>query len=152
MKQMTKTFPFNNKKVKPEYIGNTNKVRIRIIDQTSLDTLLTNDSISLNNYKILDRLASDYNKSGLVGVKASSYNPRISANYDTNSDNYHILKRKVYECISLVKSAGGTSSYNVLMKMLTDKDLTRPDLEFIEKNIGEIVKPVKEYYENWSSS
>ena len=81
------------------------------------------------------------NKSGLVGVKASSYNPRISANYDTNSDNYHILKRKVYECISLVKSAGGTSSYNVLMKMLTDKDLTRPDLEFIEKNIGEIVKP-----------
>ena len=152
MKKMTKTFPFKNRKVKPEFVGNTNKVRMRVVDQTSLDTLLTNDSISLNNFKILDRLASDYNKSGMVGVKASNYNPRISANYDTTSDNHHILKRKVYECLAFVKSAGGSSCYNALMKMLTDKTLTRIDIEFIENNIGEIVKPVKEYYENWSSS
>ena len=123
-KKMTKTYPFKNKKVKPEFVGNTNKVRMRIVDQTSLDTLLTHDSISLNNYKILDMLASDYNKSGMVGIKASNYNPRISVNYDTNNDNHHILKRKVYECLAFVKSAGGSGCYNALMKMLTDKNLT----------------------------
>ena len=70
---MTKTYPFKNKKIKPEFVGNTNKVRMRIVDQTSLDTLLTHDSISLNNYKILDMLASDYNASGMVGIRASNY-------------------------------------------------------------------------------
>ena len=149
---MTKTYPFNKKNVKPEFIGNSNKVRLRVIDQTCLDTLLLNDSISLNNYKILDMLASDYNKSGMVGIKASNYNPRISVNYDTNNDNHHILKRKVYECLAFVKSAGGSGCYNALMKMLTDKNLTRIDIEFIENNIGEIVKPIKEYYENWRLS
>tara|TARA_R100001480_G_scaffold105345_1_gene107813 strand:+ start:6798 stop:7259 length:462 start_codon:yes stop_codon:yes gene_type:complete len=151
-KKMTKTYPFNNKNVKPEFVGNSNKVRMRIVDQTCLDTLLTHDSISLDNYKILDKLASDFNLSGMVGIKASNYSPRIVANHDTNNDNIHILRRKVYECIRSVKVAGGSSCYNVLMKLLTDKNLSRPDLEFLENNIGGIVKPIKEYYESWRLS
>ena len=139
-KMMTKTYPFDKKNVKPEFIGNSNKVRLRVIDQTCLDTLLLNDSISLDHYKILDMLASDFNLSGMVGVKASNYSPRVVANHDTNNDNSHILRRKVYECTSLVKQAGGSSCYSILMKLLTDKDLSRPDLEFLKNNINEIVK------------
>jgi len=152
MTKMTKTYPFNNRNIKPEFIGNSNKVRMRIVDQTSLDTLLTNDSISLNDYKILDRLASDYNKSGMVGIKATNFNPRIATSYDTNNDSHYILKRKVYDCLALVKSAGGINCYNVLMKLLTDRSLSRIDIEFIKNNTGEIVKPIKEFYESWSSS
>jgi len=149
---MTKTYPFDKKNVKPEFIGNSNKVRLRVIDQTCLDTLLLNDSISLDHYKILDMLASDFNLSGMVGVKASNYSPRVVANHDTNNDNSHILRRKVYECTSLVKQAGGSSCYSILMKLLTDKDLSRPDLEFLKNNINEIVKPIVEYYESWRLS
>lgn len=149
---MTKTYPFDKKNVKPEFIGNSNKVRLRVIDQTCLDTLLLNDSISLDHYKILDMLASDFNLSGMVGVKASNYSPRVVANHDTNNDNSHILRRKVYECTSLVKQAGGSSCYSILMKLLTDKNLSRPDLEFLKNNINEIVKPIVEYYESWRLS
>ena len=149
---MTKTYPFDKKNVKPEFIGNSNKVRLRVIDQTCLDTLLLNDSISLDHYKILDMLASDFNMSGMVGVKASNYSPRVVANHDTNNDNSHILRRKVYECTSLVKQAGGSSCYSILMKLLTDKNLSRPDLEFLKNNINEIVKPIVEYYESWRLS
>ena len=152
MKKMTKTYPFDKKNVKPEFIGNSNKVRLRVIDQTCLDTLLLNDSISLDHYKILDMLASDFNLSGMVGVKASNYSPRVVANHDTNNDNSYILRRKVYECTSLVKQAGGSSCYSILMKLLTDKDLSRPDLEFLKNNINEIVKPIVEYYESWRLS
>ena len=151
-KMMTKTYPFDKKNVKPEFIGNSNKVRLRVIDQTCLDTLLLNDSISLDHYKILDMLASDFNLSGMVGVKASNYSPRVVANHDTNNDNSYILRRKVYECTSLVKQAGGSSCYSILMKLLTDKDLSRPDLEFLKNNINEIVKPIVEYYESWRLS
>lgn len=149
---MTKTYPFDKKNVKPEFIGNSNKVRLRVVDQTCLDTLLLNDSISLDHYKILDMLASDFNLSGMVGVKASNYSPRVVANHDTNNDNSHILRRKVYECTSLVKQAGGSSCYSILMKLLTDKNLSRPDLEFLKNNINEIVKPIVEYYESWRLS
>lgn len=151
-KMMTKTYPFDKKNVKPEFIGNSNKVRLRVIDQTCLDTLLLNDSISLDHYKILDMLASDFNLSGMVGVKASNYSPRVVANHDTNNDNSYILRRKVYECTSLVKQAGGSSCYSILMKLLTDKNLSRPDLEFLKNNINEIVKPIVEYYESWRLS
>lgn len=151
-KMMTKTYPFNKKNVKPEFIGNSNKVRLRVIDQTCLDTLLLNDSISLDDYKILDLLASDFNVSGMVGVKAINYSPRVVASYDTNNDSKQILRTKVSECISLVKRTSGSSCYSILMKLLTDKNLSRPDLEFLEKNINGIVKPISEYYESWRLS
>ncbi len=118
---MTKTYHFDNKTVKPEFIGKTNKVRMRVVDQTCLDTLLLNDSISLDNYVILDKLQMDYNRSGLVGIKASNYNPRITASYDTMNNDNEILKRKVSECLASLKSAGGTKIYEVVMRIITDR-------------------------------
>tara|TARA_R100001369_G_scaffold14805_1_gene29527 strand:+ start:3767 stop:4216 length:450 start_codon:yes stop_codon:yes gene_type:complete len=149
---MKKMMTFRSKNVKPEFIGKSNKVRLRVVDQTCLDTLLLNDSISLDDYKVLDLLAMDFNLSGMVGIKASSYSPRITANYDNNNDNKHILKRKVNECIGCLKSAGGSGCYNVLMKILTDRELTRPDMEFFQSNIRGIIKPINEFYENWRKS
>ena len=130
---MTKTYHFDNKTVKPEFIGKTNKVRMRVVDQTCLDTLLLNDSISLDNYMVLDKFQMDYNISGMVGIKASNYNPRVTAS----------------ECLASLKSAGGSSCYEMLLKIITDKNLTRVDIEFIKNNVWEIVKPIKDFYESW---
>ncbi len=146
---MTKTYHFDNKTVKPEFIGKTNKVRMRVVDQTCLDTLLLNDSISLDNYMILDKLQMDYNRSGMVGIKASNYNPRITASYDTINNDNELLKRKVSECLASLKSAGGSRCYEVLLKIITDRNLTRIDIEFIKNNIWGIVKPIKDFYESW---
>lgn len=146
---MTKTYHFDNKTVKPEFIGKTNKVRMRVVDQTCLDTLLLNDSISLDNYIVLDKFQMDYNRSGMVGIKASNYNPRVTASYDTTSNDNELLKRKVNECLASLKSAGGSRCYEVLLKIITDRNLTRIDLEFIKNNIWGIVKPIKNFYESW---
>ena len=149
---MTKTYHFNNKTVKPEFIGKTNKVRMRVVDQTCLDTLLLNDSISLDNYMVLDKFQMDYNKSGMVGIKASNYNPRIIASYDSTSNDNELLRRKVSECLASLKSAGGTRCYEMLLKIITDNNLSRVDIEFINKNAWEIVKPIKDFYESWGNS
>ena len=149
---MTKTYHFNNKTVKPEFIGKTNKVRMRVVDQTCLDTLLLNDSISLDNYMVLDKFQMDYNKSGMVGIKASNYNPRITASYDSTSNDNELLRRKVSECLASLKSAGGSRCYEMLLKIITDNNLSRVDIEFINKNVWEIVKPIKDFYESWGNS
>ena len=78
---------------KAEFVGNTNKARIKILDQTCLDRLLMHDSISLANYRIMDRLYADYCKSGFVGVRASNYNPRIEATHEGLSEKHMMLKR-----------------------------------------------------------
>jgi hypothetical protein len=153
MKKMTmKTYPFKKNNVKPEFIGKSNEVRLRIVDQTCLDKLLLNDSMSLDDYMVLDALQMDYIRSGMVGIKASNYNPRVNANYDTISDDQYILKRKVNDCIACLKSAGNNSFYNITMRMIKDEDLSINDLDFIKINIGGIVKPIKEFYENWRRS
>ena len=148
-KKMMKKFHFNNKTVKPEFVGNSNKVRMRVIDQTCLDKLLLNDSISLENFMVLDKFQMDYHKSGMVGVRASSYNPRITSTYDTLNNDNEILRRKVSECFAWSKKAGDLPSYKMLLKIITDKELSKLDIEFIKKNIGGIVKPIKEFYESW---
>jgi hypothetical protein len=108
--------------------------------------------MSLDDYMVLDALQMDYIRSGMVGIKSSNYNPRVNANYDTISDYQYILKRKVNDCIACLKSAGNNSFYNITMRMIKDEDLSINDLDFIKINIGGIVKPIKEFYENWRRS
>ena len=43
---MTKIYHFN-KTIQPEFVGKTNKVRMRVVDQTCLDTLLLKHILSL---------------------------------------------------------------------------------------------------------
>ena len=43
----------------------------------------------------------------------------------------------------MLSPAGGTKIYDVVLKIITDKELSRIDIEFIKNNIGEIVKPYK---------
>jgi hypothetical protein len=53
----------NGNTLKAEFIGNTNKVIVRVVDQTCLDRLLMNDSISLDQYKSVDVLFSEFQQS-----------------------------------------------------------------------------------------
>ena len=149
---MMKTYLFNKKNIRPEFIGNTNKVRMRIVDQTCLDGLLLNDSISLDDFNVLDKFQMDFNRSGMIGVRASSYSPRIGATHDTSSNDNDILRTKVNRCMSHLKMEGGSRCYSILLKIIKDQNLTRPHIEFIKNNVGEIVKPIKEFYESWGKS
>jgi len=149
---MTKTYHFSNKTVKPEYIGKSNKVRMRVVDQTCLDKLLLDDSISLDTFMILDKFQMDFNRSGMLGIKASNYNPRITATYDASNNDNDILRRKVIDCFTFSKQAGGSRVYDAVVKIVTDKELNRIDIEFIKNNIGVIVKPIKKFYESWGNS
>ena len=52
-----KVYIRDHKVIKPEFVGKSNKVRMRVVDQTTLDTLLLTDTIMLmitkfwTNYK-----------------------------------------------------------------------------------------------------
>ena len=81
----------DNKTLKPEFIGNTNNVRMRVVDQNVLDKLLLNNVICLSHFKTLDKLLGDYNKSGLVGVKAMNYMPRVVGD-NKNFDGHNVLR------------------------------------------------------------
>ena len=85
----------DNKTIKPEFVGNTNKVRMRVVDQTTLDTLLLKDTIILSDYKIIEKLQIDYNRSGMVGVKASSYDTIKASGSLNNYDNGSLSRIKV---------------------------------------------------------
>jgi len=61
-KTKTKTYHFDNKTVKPEFVGKSNKVRMRVVDQTCLDKLLLDDSISLDDFMVLDKFQMDYHR------------------------------------------------------------------------------------------
>jgi hypothetical protein len=139
---------------KAEFIGNTNKARIKILDQTCLDWLLTHDSISLDNYKILDRFYSDFCKAGFVGVKASNYNPRITATYDGSSDNNIVLRRKVLDCFAYVKDTGNKTADIILKKIIHDEEITKWENSWIEvdSNFDFICHHVEKFYKFWGNS
>ena len=77
----------DNKTIKQVFVGNTNNLRMRVVDQTTLDTLLLKDTIILSDYKIIEKLQIDYNRSGMVGVKASSYDTIKASGRLNNYDN-----------------------------------------------------------------
>ena len=79
--------------LKAEFIGSSNEVRFRVVDQSTLDKLLMNDSISLDQYKCLDNLYSDFHRAGLIGIKASNYNPRINSSYEARGEAEVILEQ-----------------------------------------------------------
>ena len=95
----------DNKTIKPEFLGKSNKVRMRVVDQTTLDALLLNDTIMLSDYKIIDMLQSDYNRSGMVGVKAISYEPRIKSSGFGKGGN--LIRQKVLGCAKYIKNKLG---------------------------------------------
>jgi len=100
----------------------------------------------------LDKFQMDFNRSGMIGVRASSYSPRIGATHDTSNNDNDILRTKVNRCMSHLKMEGGSRCYAILLKIIKDQNLTRPHIEFIKNNVGEIVKPIKEFYESWGKS
>jgi hypothetical protein len=140
--------------LKAEFIGNSNKVRVRVIDQTCLDRLLMHDSISLNQYKTLDIMYSDFCKSGFVGIRASNYNPRVEATNDPSHERYAILRKKVLGCFTYVKDTGNKTAYEILIKVIHDKDFTKWEMNWIETsgNFDFICSKVENFYKFWGNS
>jgi hypothetical protein len=140
--------------LKAEFIGNSNKVRVRVVDQTCLDRLLMHDSISLQQYKTIDLLFSEFNKAGMIGVKATNYNPRITATYDKNGDRQAILRSKVMGCLSYIKRTGNKTAYEILIKIMHDEDFSKWEMSWIDVsgNFDFICDNVENFYKFWGNS
>ena len=142
----------DNKTIKAEFVKNTNKVRMKVVDQTLLDTLLVTNTIMLSDYKVLDKLQGDFNRSGMVGVKASDYMPKPkSSGLEYNSN---MVKQKVVGCLKYVKNKLGKNYHNILVKLLEDKKLTTRNLEWLkdEIKVRSLSTRVDEYYNMWNKS
>ena len=143
----------DNKTLKPEFIGNTNNVRMRVVDQTVLDKLLLSDTICLRHFKTLDKLLGDYNKSGLVGVKAMNYMPRVVGD-NKNFDGHNILRSKVMDCLKYVKKELHKDHYIILNKLLSNQELFSKDMEWLgnEENVESLSTIIDKFYLMWNNS
>tara|TARA_B100000242_G_scaffold282416_1_gene243674 strand:- start:1045 stop:1515 length:471 start_codon:yes stop_codon:yes gene_type:complete len=143
----------DNKTLKPEFIGNTNNVRMRVVDQNVLDKLLLNNVICLSHFKTLDKLLGDYNKSGLVGVKAMNYMPRVVGD-NKNFDGHNILRSKVMDCLKYVKKELHKDHYIILNKLLSNQELFSKDMEWLgnEENVESLSTIIDKFYLMWNNS
>ena len=143
----------DNKTLKPEFIGNTNNVRMRVVDQNVLDKLLLNNVICLSHFKTLDKLLGDYNKSGLVGVKAMNYMPRVVGD-NKNFDVHNILRSKVMDCLKYVKKELHKDHYIILNKLLSNQELFSKDMEWLgnEENVESLSTIIDKFYLMWNNS
>ena len=143
----------DNKTLKPEFIGNTNNVRMRVVDQNVLDKLLLNDTICLSHFKTLDKLLGDYNKSGLVGVKAMNYMPRVVGD-NKNFDGHNVLRSKVMDCLKYVKKELHKDHYIILNKLLSNQELFSKDMEWLgnEENVESLSTIIDKFYLMWNNS
>ena len=143
----------DTKTLKPEFIGNTNNVRMRVVDQNVLDKLLLNNVICLSHFKTLDKLLGDYNKSGLVGVKAMNYMPRVVGD-NKNFDGHNILRSKVMDCLKYVKKELHKDHYIILNKLLSNQELFSKDMEWLgnEENVESLSTIIDKFYLMWNNS
>ena len=145
-----KFYQRDHRKIKPEFVGNTNKVRMRVVDQTILDTLLLTDTIMLSDYKILDKLQGDYNKSGMVGVKATSY--MIKPKSSGFEFSHNLGRMKVMSCVQYIKDKLGGEYQKILLKLLDDNKLSNKELKWFgdNKKVGKLSTIVNEFYNLWN--
>ena len=143
----------DNKTLKPEFIGNTNNVRMRVVDQNVLDKLLLNNVICLSHFKTLDKLLGDYNKSGLIGVKAMNYMPRVVGD-NKNFDGHNVLRSKVMDCLKYVKKELHKDHYIILNKLLSNQELFSKDMEWLgnEENVESLSTIIDKFYLMWNNS
>ena len=143
----------DNKTLKPEFIGKTNNVRMRVVDQNVLDKLLLNNVICLSHFKTLDKLLGDYNKSGLVGVKAMNYMPRVVGD-NKNFDGHNVLRSKVMDCLKYVKKELHKDHYIILNKLLSNQELFSKDMEWLgnEENVESLSTIIDKFYLMWNNS
>lgn len=148
-----KVYQRDNKTLKPEFIGNTNNVRMRVVDQNVLDKLLLNNVICLSHFKTLDKLLGDYNKSGLVGVKAMNYMPRVVGD-NKNFDGHNVLRSKVMDCLKYVKKELHKNHYIILNKLLSNQELFSKDMEWLgnEENVESLSTIIDKFYLMWNNS
>jgi hypothetical protein len=144
----------DNKTIKPEFIGNSNNVRLRVVDQTNLDTLLLNDIITLKNFKSLDMLLGDYNRSGMVGVKATNYMIKSKSSGFEFSHNLAGKRQKVMGCIKYIKKELPKEHYENLHKILGNFSLSEKDIEWFgnEEKVGSLSTIIDRYYNMWNNS
>jgi hypothetical protein len=126
---------------------------MRVVDQNVLDKLLLNNVICLSHFKTLDKLLGDYNKSGLVGVKAMNYMPRVVGD-NKNFDGHNVLRSKVMDCLKYVKKELHKDHYIILNKLLSNQELFSKDMEWLgnEENVESLSTIIDKFYLMWNNS
>ena len=123
----------------------------QVIYQNILDKLLNDEVVSIDQYMVIDRLASDYYKANLSGVKASSYTPRATTAAKTEPTNKEFMQRKkISGCLYEVKDSAGEKLLKVLMNILDDKPLSKDQMKDLwDDGVEKIVASINKFYKEW---
>jgi hypothetical protein len=141
----------NHCTLRPEFLGKGHSLRLKVIDQNILDKLLNDEVVSIDQYMVIDRLASDYYKANLSGVKASSYSPRANSAAKTEPTNKEFMQRKkISGCLAEVRHGAGEKLSKVLMNILDDKPLSKEQMKDLwNDGVEKIVSSINKFYKEW---
>lgn len=96
--------------------------RVRVKDQTELDSMLMHEHISADQYFVLDMFANDLYKAGLVGIKAQSYEQRSRKTGDSDLATAEALKKLIVsQAIKHLDAKVGRPIRNMLVKLCLDE-------------------------------
>lgn len=141
----------NHCTLRPEFLGKGHSLRLKVIDQNVLDKLLNDEIVSVEHYMVIDRLASDYHKANMSGVKAASYMPRVTGLGKREPTNKEFMQRKkVSCCIDMVSDMAGSDLAKVLVNILDDKTLSKEQIKDLwNDGVDKIVAGINMFYKEW---
>jgi hypothetical protein len=96
--------------------------RVRVRDQTLLDQMLMDEVIDADSYFLLDKFANDLYKAGLVGIKASDYEPKSRRTGDGDLATSEALKKLIVsQAISYLDKKVGKNIRFLTVKVCLDE-------------------------------
>ena len=84
-------------------------------------------------------------------MRATNYNIKIATHEPLNLKKA-ILKRKVLDCFSAIKSTGNETAYKILKKIVEDDHITLREMNWIKKNFSFLAEKVEKFYNFWGNS
>lgn len=137
--------------VRPDLIGKGYSFRLKVTNGCAIDILLLKRFISLDTHNVLERFANDIHRAGLMGIKASSPEPRITDG-SAQEIGYKAAERraKVNKALQHVKETVGGNYHSFLVDLCMDSvSVINPDeLE----QITPCVAALNEFYRNHAVS
>lgn len=96
--------------------------RVRVKDQTTLDDMLMQEAIDADSYFLLDKFANDLYRAGLVGIRASDYEPKSRRTGDGDLATAEALKKLIVaQAITYLDKRVGKSVRMLVVKICLDE-------------------------------
>ncbi len=110
------------KKTRPDLTGKGYAFRVRVMDEDEIDRLLLVNLITMDMHNTLERFQNDLHRAGLMGLKASSPEPRITDGQAQEIGYYAAERRmRVNKAIKYLDTRVGIPMRRMLIAMCMDE-------------------------------